>query len=222
MTATTENQLRQLREGDLFKYHGVQWQVKSYSTYTDSEGYETEEWQLKSQTGKQYYLMREVDSEDGSPKIGWFLAEELRHPTIYLPGDLKDVLVTLPEDMRSHQTPYPELQLFNRIYQFESQTEGKYRSDGEVSHRITWDYWDATHLWNLALEALADGTFAVYSTRAVQPSDFTDFKQGNNFSVSDYSSRQSFQANAISPRTIQTIIAWIIMLLGFALMIAGI
>jgi hypothetical protein len=222
MVATTEAQLRQLRKGNLFKYHGVQWQVKGYSTYTDSDGYETEEWLLTSQTGKQYYLMREIDSDDGNTKTSWFLAEELQHPTIYQPGDPKDVLLTLPEAMRSHKTPYPELQVFNRVYQFESQTEGEYKADGEVSYRITWDYWDKTHLWNLALEAWKDGTFAVYSTREVQPSDFTDFKQGYDFSVTENSFRHSFRANSISPRTIKILAAWLMMLIGFVLMISGI
>lgn len=221
MTATTETQLRQLREGNVFKYHGVKWRVKSYSTYTDDDGYETEEWQLTSQTGKQYYLLREIDSDDDGTKIGWFLAEELQHPVLSQPNG-QDVLLTLPEAIRSHKTPYPELQLFNRLYQFESQTEGEHKSGGKVSHRITWDYWDKTHLWNLALESWSDGTFAVYSTRAVQPSDFTDIQQRYDFSVSERSSSQSFQLAPNSSRTLQILIAWFITVLGFVLMVSGI
>jgi len=66
MTAgLTETQLRHLREGSQLKYHGVQWLVQDYSTYTDDNGYETEEWQLKSSSGKAYYLLREVDPQTG-------------------------------------------------------------------------------------------------------------------------------------------------------------
>ncbi len=37
-TITTQTQLQQLRLGDRVKYHGVQWDVKDYSTYNDPQG----------------------------------------------------------------------------------------------------------------------------------------------------------------------------------------
>ncbi|UBF25200.1 DUF4178 domain-containing protein [Kovacikia minuta CCNUW1] len=228
----SESQLRPLREGDRLKYHGVQWRIDDYSTYTDENGYETEEWLLHSQTGKEYYLMREVDPQTAPSQIHWYVAEELQYPAIYEPNATRDLVPTLVEDMRSHKTPYPELRVFNRTYQFESQTEGDYESDGATRHRITWDYWDATHLWNLALEAWNNGTLSIYSTREVQPADFTDVQTGRDFATSASSNvpagsfmitqnqNRSFEVN--NSRQKQLIIAWAIVIVGFVLMLSGI
>jgi hypothetical protein len=230
--ATTEAQLRQLREGDRLKYHGVQWRIDDYSTYTDPNGYETEEWLLKSQTGKEYYLMRELDPQNSESQLHWYIAEELQYPEIYEPNASKDLVPALLQDMQTHKTPYPEIRTFNRTYQFESQTEGDYESGGKTRNRITWDYWDAPHLWNLALEAWSDGTLTVYSTREVQPADFTDIQTGRDFAASASSAvrAESFMVTQNQNRTFevnnsrqkQLIIAWAIVIVGFLLMLSGI
>ena len=227
MTAgLTETQLRQLREGSRLKYHGVQWEIQDYSTYTDDNGYKTEEWLLRSSSGKEYYLMREIDPQYAETQVHWYLAEELRYPTLVDPQTYRDRLTTIGGDMRSHVSPYPELQLFNRVYTFESQTEGDYESDGKTRHRITWDYWDAAHLWNLALEAWSDGTLVVYSTREVQPSDFTEMQSSNRATLAP---GQSFSSPLVSQafdnrkaRSREFVIAWIVTIVGFFLMIFGI
>ncbi|MBW4691089.1 MAG: DUF4178 domain-containing protein [Lyngbya sp. HA4199-MV5] len=230
MTAgLSETQLRHLREGSQLKYHGVQWVIQDYSTYTDDNGYETEEWQLKSSSGKEYYLLREVDPQNPETLVHWYLAEELRYPTLLDPQTSRDRLTMVGDEMRSHATPYPELQLFNRVYAFESQTEGDYESDGTTRHRITWDYWDSAHLWNLALEAWSDGTLAVYSTRVVQPADFTEIQSSNRASLasgqssSDYvATMQAFYNQKRDSRSRELAIAWIVTIIGFFLMISGI
>lgn len=226
-STTTATQLRQLREDDRLKYHGVEWQVRDYSTYIDAKGYELEEWLLKSNTGKKYYLLREVDLQDSEAAVHWYLAEELRTPAIYHPETSQDLLVILGDDMRSHKPPYPELRLHNRTYQFESQTEGDYTSDGDRRHRITWDYWDAAHLWNLALEAWADGKLIVYSTREVQPADFTDLHRYGLYAAPSYDYSQSSINYIKSPRSnssrpLQILMAWLVVVIGFCLMIGGV
>lgn len=218
----TETELRKLREGDRLKYHGVQWMVKDYSTYTDPQGYETEEWLITSQTGKEYYLMREVDPNNPDALVHWYVAEELRNPAIYEPNSSRDLATTLAMDMRSHKEPYPELRLFNRIYQFESQTEGQYESDGQMRSRTTWDYWDATHLWNLALEAWSDRTLVVYSTREVQPADFSEIRPGIGFATTSGFQPIHSRSNTNTARSLQIVLAWFITILGFFLMISGI
>lgn len=226
MTNATEERLRQLREGDCVNYHGVVWQVGDYSTYNDDSGYETEEWLLNSQTGKEYYLMREVDPHNPQAQIHWYIAEELRNPSIYDVATSREVTLHLAEEMRSRQTPYSELQMFNRVYQFESETEGEYESDGRTQNRITWDYWDAPHLWNLAIEAWENGSLSVYSTREVQPADFNEAPRAKGFGVGGslaapaLSSGQSL--NARSSRSKELIIAIALMVVGFFLMLAGI
>ncbi|MBW4522879.1 MAG: DUF4178 domain-containing protein [Scytolyngbya sp. HA4215-MV1] len=233
--SSVETSLRQLRDGDRVQYHGIQWQVKDYSTYTD-HGYETEEWLLTAQTGKEYYLLREVDPAHQLTPIQWYIAEELQDPCLYDPHSARDVTLDLADAMRHYQSPYPELQLFNRVYQFESQTAGDYESDGSTLTRITWDYWDPSHLWNLALEAWSHGKLCVYSTRTVQPTDFTqiDYHFGNqssgNFSASTHFGTssvvggQSFgsQISNLSARNKQFIAAWLITIVGFLFFIAGI
>lgn len=221
MPPTTETQLRQLRENDRLKYHGVQWQVRDYSTYTDANGYELEEWLLKSNTGKKYYLLREIDPQNPEALVHWYLAEELRTPSIYDPETSRDLLLTLGNDMRSHRTPYPELRLHNRTYTFESQTEGDYESEGEHRHRITWDYWDAAHLWNLALEAWSDGKLIVYSTREVQPADFTDLHRHGMYAAPSINYIQQ-PSRSNSSRPLQIFMAWSVIIIGILMMMAGI
>lgn len=220
MSTITETQLRQLRENDRLKYHGVQWQIDDYSTYTDDNGYETEEWLLRSQTGKEYYLLREVDPANPSGSVRWFLAEALRNPALYEPESVRDVALTLAADMRSQRTPYPTLKLFNRTYEFESKTEGDYASDSESRIRITWDYWDAPHLWNLALEAWSNNKLVVYSTREVRPEDFTDVQRGLGF-ASAYETPVTAMI-AVADRSREYAIAWGLVVVGFLLMMFGI
>ncbi|HEY9618075.1 MAG TPA: DUF4178 domain-containing protein [Microcoleaceae cyanobacterium] len=239
MATSTEYELRQLRDGDRLTYHGVLWRVVDYSTYGDDKGYETDEWLLKSQTGKEYYLMRETDPTNADRSVQWYLAEQVRSPSIYDPESSRDVTMQLREDVRSGREPYAQLQMYNRLYKFESQTEGNYRSDGETDDRITWDYWDEAHLWNLALEAWPDGTLNVYSTRTVQPQDFTNVQTGQrdfvpiapNFSSSsswDSSSSSrgsipSFQrSTSSSSRIWQFVAAWTLVIVGVLFVFAGI
>jgi hypothetical protein len=220
MSTTTETQLRQLRAPDRLRYHGVEWQVKDFSTYTDDKGYETEEWLLKSQTSKEYYLMREVDPQNPSGLVHWYLAETVRNPAIYEPESARDLTIGLAAAVRSCRDPYPQLKMHNRLYQFESQTEGDYVSEGETRTRITWDYWDQAHLWNLALEAWSDNQLIVYSTRKVKPEEFTQLSRGTSLAAS---SRNSFPL--IQPpvdRSGEFVMAWVMVIVGFMLMMFGI
>lgn len=224
MTAATEPQLRQLREGDRLTYHGVPWRVDDYSTYADTDdGYETEEWLLKSRTGKEYYLMREINPEGANQRVQWYLAEEVRSPSIFDPESAQDVTLQLREDVQSGRRPYPQLRMYNRTYKFESETEGNYESEDETCDRITWDYWDEAHLWNLALEAWSDGTLKVYSTRTVQPQDFTNVQIGQaDFAPIDSKPTLYKSQQTTSSQTWQFVAAWILVFVGIIFIFAGI
>lgn len=213
----TEEQLRSMREGCRLNYHGVEWQIADYSTYSDQAGYETEEWLLESPLGKEYYLLREFSPVEVGATVQWYLAEELPHPKIYDPATAREVTYRLAEQILSGQSPYPQLQALNRTYEFESQTEGTYDADAGSRSRTTWDYWDTPHLWNLALEAWSDGSFAVYSTRTVQPSDFSDLI---SHSPLNFTSARSRRSKAAQPQ--QRWAAIVLMIVGFFLMIFGI
>ena len=219
MSPTTETQLRQLREHDRLSYHGVEWQVKDFSTYIDDQGYETEEWLLKSQTGKEYYLLREVDPQNPTGLVHWFLAETVRNPAIYEPESARDLTMGLAAEIRSHREPYHRLKMLNRVYHFESQTEGDYASDGETRIRTTWDYWDQAHLWNLALEAWSGNKLIVYSTREVKPEEFTRVAWGNSL-VNDSSPYPGLKPPV--DRSGEFVVAWVMVIVGFMLMMFGI
>lgn len=230
--AVTEDTLRQLQPGDLIHYHGVQWRVRDISHYRDPYGYETEEWLLKSPLSKEYYLLREVDPENPMAQVNWYIAEQLRNPAIYEPGSSRDLLTSLAHEMRSGKEPYPQLQTLNRIYTFESKTEGTHDSEEGSEYRITWDYWDAAHLWNLALEAWSDSSLSVYSTRKVYPSDFSQLQtQGQ---VGAYAAnrsagwgRKSQSSNYLFgmfyvPKEQQFILAFCLLFFGLIFMLSGI
>jgi Domain of unknown function (DUF4178) len=224
----TDGQLNTLREGDRLTYFGVRWQVKDYSTYTDPKGYEVEEWLIQSTTGKTYYLLREVDPADLATDVHWYIAEELTAPKLLDPGTQSDVLTTVAARMRSHGEPYPSLQLFNRQYRFESETEGIYESDTGPRDRITWDYWDTAHLWNMALEAWSDHKLSVYSTREVQPEDFSELRKGSEGNPLSSARESAFarqtktQSSGGISRQNQLLMAWGLVIVGFFLLMAGV
>lgn len=167
------SQLEHLRTGTRLKYHGIEWRVADYSSYDDPSGYKTEEWLLKSKASKEYYLLREVDPQNPTSLVNWYIAEELRHPKIFLPNTLENATPNLWQAMHNQEMPYPILKMFGKPYYFESKTKGKYQDEDEVTSRITWDYWDINHQWNLALEAWKNGELHVYSTKLVKPQEFT-------------------------------------------------
>ncbi len=186
LSVSQEAQLQQLRSGDRVKYHGVQWQVKNYSTYEDSNGYETTEWLLRSPAGAESYLLREIDPQNPESLVHWYLAEEISNPKIFQPEVFKNLAVRLWHDMQGQQVPYPELQALSRSYYFESQTEGTYDGKQGESSRITWDYWDKAHQWNLAIEAWPNGELHIYSTKVVRPEEFSEIDKGGVVNLSSF------------------------------------
>ena len=179
LSVSNQAQLHQLRSGDRLKYHGVQWLVKNYSTYEDPNGYETTEWLLRSKAGAEYYLLREFDPKNPEGLVHWYLAEEIRNPRIYEPESFNNLTVRLWHDIQGQKKPYSELRALGRHFYFESQTQGTYEGKEGDTSRITWDYWDEAHQWNLALEAWQNTERHVYLTKVVKPEEFSDIeKQG--------------------------------------------
>ena len=172
----------------------------------------------------------------------WYLAEALQDFKISEPGSLIDLETTLTGDILAQRSPYPQLQLYHRVYNFESQTTGTYESAAGKSERTTWDYWDDPHLWNLALEAWSDGKLVVYSTRTVQPADFDQIQSApaDQATIGDRTDPIDFYANSaggylpsstvrrlssnvVLPggRALQLGLAWLLTIAGFFLMISG-
>jgi Domain of unknown function (DUF4178) len=176
----TDEQLRQLKVNDRLTDRGTDWQVRDYATYQDPQGYGTEEWQLVAGDITKY-LLRETDPAVGHPV--WYLAEELKSPSIVAPGDAQDLYPKIAQRMIDRLPPYPVLNVRDRPYKFESRTEGNYQKQNKTSHRITWDYWDQPHRLNLALEAWDDKSLDVYSTQLIRIEDL----QVRSIAQPDYS-----------------------------------
>ena len=177
LSVSNQAQLQQLRSGDHLKYHGVQWLVKNYSTYEDPNGYETTEWLLRSKAGAEYYLLREFDPKNPEGLVHWYLAEEIRNPRIYEPESFNNLTVRLWHDIQGQKKPYSELRALGRHFYFESQTQGTYEGKEGNTSRITWDYWDEAHQWNLAIEAWQNTERHVYLTKVVKPEEFSDIEK---------------------------------------------
>jgi hypothetical protein len=214
----TDRSLSVLQPDDAIRYAGIVWQVDEQSTYSDRKGYHTTEWLITSATSHQYFLLREADDDAGSDNVTWYLAEELGKVAI-VNVELEQLLwgKKVHEAMVEDQQPYPVLKVANRIYFFESATRGTYVAQDEEAEpdrqeRITWDYWDEPHVWNLALEAWPNGDLKLYNTRAVQPEEFA---------LIERSPARAAARKESAGRPVQLTMAWFLMGVGFVMMIAG-
>lgn len=212
--------LTRLRAGDLVTYGGTQWEVEDFSTYDDPNGYETMEWLLNS--GKtSYYLLREGDPENLETRINWYLSEEIGVNRVSGEHVGDDVRFALWDAMQEHREPYFKLRALGRLYYFESQTEGIYTSENNSESRITWDYWDEKHLWNLAIEAWQNRELHVYSTKKVNPDDFVIAEK--SITTQSFSSKYSPSHNKKSnDRTWEWICAWGLVIIGLIFIISGV
>ncbi|MBW4683342.1 MAG: DUF4178 domain-containing protein [Microcoleus vaginatus WJT46-NPBG5] len=213
VSVSIQDQLEQLRAGDRVKCHGLQWQITDYSTYQDPNGYETAEWLLQSGGGTEYYLLREVDPQNPETLVHWYLASEIPHPALFQPNSEDNVLPNLWLDMQAQKTPYPELRCFGKNYYFESQTQGSYEGDEENTSRITWDYWDRSHQWNLAIEAWPDRELHIYTSKVVKPEEFSEIEKGV------FTPTQTQDSRSIS--VAQVVAASLFLVVGLYLLIFG-
>lgn len=173
VTCLKAMQLEKLAEGDKIKYHGLIWDVLDYSNYDDEKGYKIEEWLVSWGEGIENYLLKEVDPENPATAVNWYLSEEIKDPKLFS-AELEPLELTeLWTKMQGQEMPYADLKLFGKSYFFESRTTGLYNQveDDSKMQRITWDYWDLDHQFNLAIEAWSNGKIQVYSTRVVNPAE---------------------------------------------------
>jgi hypothetical protein len=214
----TQAQLQQLRAGDRVTYGGVQWEVADYSYYDDDNGYATEEWLLKTIRARSYYLLREVDPENPATIVNWYLSEEISGSSVSGDSFSDNLQFTMWRVMREEEQPYPHVRALGREFYFESKTDGMYKSNSVKASRTTWDYWDQEHLWNLAIEAWEDGEIHFYSTKKVNPQDFSEIKSDMQMATLTSSRNVS---NQLEQKTPQIIMAWALTIGGILLMIFG-
>jgi Domain of unknown function (DUF4178) len=171
------DRLEQLRKGNRFQYRGVTWVVRDCSSYRNAGGDRTTEWLIESTSGKSYYLLQEVHTENEEQLVEWYLAEPLKNPILSLPNSTIVPLSDIRSAMQDDREPYPQLQANQKVFTFDSKTIGIYQDGDSKKSRITWDYWDSAHRWNLALEVWEkEKRIQVYLTQKVQPEKFSHFE----------------------------------------------
>lgn len=156
------------RVGLTILFDGQEWQVTGQSSYWNDEGYRVHEWccEAGESTG---YLLKEADPKQGS--IRWFFTREIPEDAVAVEGG-----VALAEWMEREADPKPPpaLSYHQNTYRYEETTEGTHGDDaGQKVRKVTWDYWDAGHGHNLAVERWPDGTFDCYLGIYIEPGQVT-------------------------------------------------
>jgi hypothetical protein len=169
---TPDIKLEELRRGGRVEYQNVQWEIKSYGTYQDPQGYQTQEWLLLSPTNQKRYLQKEYNPAIPKNPIHWYFSEEIDRPQVLVPTNNTNIIPSVWQQMQDAKTPQPELKALNGSYLFDFQTKGTYTDQDGTLPRITWDYWDKAHKWNLELEAFPEKELHVYSAQEVNPGAF--------------------------------------------------
>jgi hypothetical protein len=157
---TLEN--REPEVGMALEISGRRWTVTDHSTYQNDEGFEVVEWEVERADGNETaYLLRESDES-----VRWFFTRPIPISAITLSGGKPFAGVAA-----SATEPPDALTFRGRAYGFDEKTEGTYEEEpGEAVPKTTWDYWDAAHQANLAVERWADGRVDCYHGNAIQPS----------------------------------------------------
>ena len=150
--------------GTTFELSGRHWTVTDHSSYTAPDGYNVDEWECSggagASPGELAYLLRESDTE-----VRWYFTRPIPLAAVTLSGGkpFADVATTLTE-------PPDALVYRGLAHGLDETTDGQYAEDpGESVQKTTWDYWDARHELNLAVERWADGRVECYHGRLIDP-----------------------------------------------------
>jgi len=173
-TATTSpEQLKRLDESEPAKgvvllFGGEEWTVTGQADYSNPEGYRVHEWCCEG-GDTTAYLLREGDPRQGA--IRWFFTLEIDSAGVSLPGG-QGFGEWLARNAKAD--PPPALTYRGGIYHFTGTTEGTHQDDsGKQVRKVTWDYWEAGHTHNLAVERWPDGSFDCYLGTYIEPGQVT-------------------------------------------------
>jgi hypothetical protein len=113
---------------------------------------------------------RAIDPE--SAAVCWYMAKPVNTAKIFLP-DSGAPITSLWAHVRWGDQPPEALMVYGKTYYYDSQTRGAYSAEGEATgdrvERVTWDYWDADHRGNLAIETWPDGRLELYISQVIDP-----------------------------------------------------
>ncbi len=152
------------RVGLTLLLEGREWEVTGQSTYWNEEGYRVQEWccEIEDTTA---YLLKESGRKERRTR--WFFTREIPAEAVALEGGeaLGDWL------RRSRGASPPSALTYQGLaYRYEDTTEGTHEDEsGKRVRKTTWDYWDARHAHNLAVELWPDGRFDCYHGAYIDP-----------------------------------------------------
>ncbi len=157
-----------LRPGATVLLDGQEWKVTEQSSYRSEEGYRVQEWCCES-GDTTAYLLKEKDAEQKATR--WFFTREIDADAVAVAGD--DPLAEWLQS-KSGAKPPETLTYQENPYRYADTTEGTHQDEsGERVRKVTWDYWDAGHARNLAVERWPDGSFDCYLGAYVEPGGVT-------------------------------------------------
>jgi hypothetical protein len=146
------------RVGQTLSFDGREWEVTDHSSYWDAEGYRVTEWCCEAED-VEAYLLKEV--KEGEP-VRWFFTRKVPRDAV---AGLGAGRPAAPPDTLTHE---------GRPYRFDEATEGTYEEEpGERVAKTTWEYWDAAHRQNVAVELWADGRVDCYRGAYIEPGEVT-------------------------------------------------
>jgi hypothetical protein len=155
-------------KGVAILFGGEEWTVTDQADYSSPEGYRVHEWCCEAGDGTAY-LLREGDPKQGA--IRWFFTLEIDSGGVCAP-DGEGFGAWLARSAKAD--PPPELTYRGGTYRYTETTDGTHEDDsGKRVRKITWDYWDAGHTHNLAVERWPDGSFNCYLGTYIEPGQVT-------------------------------------------------
>jgi hypothetical protein len=151
--------------GQTLRFDGVDWEVTDHSSYWDAGGYRVTEWCCES-ADTEAYLLKEV--KEGEP-TRWFFTRSIPAAAVTGPGG--DAVTKRPSGA---ETPPATLTYDGESYRYAETTDGTYEEEpGQRTGKATWEYWDAAHLRNLAVEVWPDGRIDCYRGTYIEPGQVT-------------------------------------------------
>ena len=177
------------QRGDRLHFRSASWRVTEESSYNNEAGYRCVEWTCLCGDVEGYILK---ETEKGSAHK-WFFTLTLDEGKVKLPtGEAVDDWIGRSGDgLKTKQSP--TLVYRGQTYTYADKTEGTYTGDdGDRTPKTTWDYWDAAHKNNLAVEIWESGEVDCYLGNYI-PASAVVFSQRVNF----FSDHDFFTSNSL-------------------------
>ena len=147
---------------------GKEWKVTEQASYRSEEGYRVQEWCCES-GDTTAYLLKEKDAERKTTR--WFFTREIDADAVAVAGGER---LAEWRQSKTDAEPPQALTYQDSPYRYTDTTEGMHEDDsGKRVRKVTWDYWDAGHAKNLAVERWPDGSFDCYLGAYIEPGQVT-------------------------------------------------